>query len=162
MGDVRDPRALDKMLAGRGVRAIVHLAARPGVQPSLLAPALYMDVNVTGTMCVLEAALRAGVPDVVVASSSSVYGNVEQVPFREDESEGEVASPYGASKLAMEIGARAFAVLHGLRVTALRFFTAYGPRQRPTWRSTSSRGASAAARPCPSSGPATRAATTPT
>jgi UDP-glucuronate 4-epimerase len=130
-GDVRDRGALDRALAGRPIEALIHLAARAGVQPSLRDPALYMDVNVTGTIHVLEAARAAGIARVVVASSSSVYGDSDRVPFREGASEGTPASPYGASKRAMEIAARTHAELHGMTVTALRFFTAYGPRQRP-------------------------------
>jgi UDP-glucuronate 4-epimerase len=131
VGDVRDPKALGRALAAEPVSCVIHLAARAGVRPSLADPALYMDVNVTGTMQVLEAARAARVPHVVIASSSSVYGDVTKVPFREGVSEGHPASPYGASKRAMEIVARNYADLHGLRVTSLRFFTAYGPRQRP-------------------------------
>ena len=89
VGDIRDAAALDRLLApGCGIQALVHLAARAGVRPSLVDPAVYLDVNVTGTMRVLEAARRAGIGHVVVASSSSVYGDTERVPFREDESEG--------------------------------------------------------------------------
>jgi UDP-glucuronate 4-epimerase len=131
VGDVRDPVALGRAFASRPIATVIHLAARAGVQPSLAEPALYADVNVTGTLRVLEAARAAGVGHVVVASSSSVYGDVDRLPLAEDRSEGTPASPYGASKRAMEVVAATFAAAFSLPVTALRFFTAYGPRQRP-------------------------------
>ncbi len=122
---VRHPVPLD------GVSVVVHLAARPGVQPSLADPAAYMEVNVTGTTRVLEAARRAGVGRVVVGSSSSVYGDTTPPPFAETAPAVAPISPYAASKRAAELVAHTCAHLYGLRIACLRFFTVYGPRQRP-------------------------------
>ncbi|MGH7568253.1 MAG: NAD-dependent epimerase/dehydratase family protein [Gemmatimonadales bacterium] len=114
-----------------GVEAVLHLAAKPGVRPSLEDPAGYQDTNVTGTARVLEAARRAGVRRVVFGSSSSVYGDATPAPFAEDAPADSPISPYAASKRAGELVARAFAHLYGTRIICLRFFTVYGPRQRP-------------------------------
>jgi len=125
-GDVaRDPIPVE------GVAAILHLAAKPGVRPSLEDPAVYSEANVTGTVRVLEAARRAGVRRVVFGSSSSVYGNDTPAPFAEDAYAVQPISPYAASKRAGELMAHAFAHLYGMRIACLRFFTVYGPRQRP-------------------------------
>ena len=113
------------------VAVVVHLAARPGVRPSLADPAAYMDLNVTGTTRVLDATRRAGVRRVVLASSSSVYGTTTPTPFAETAAAVTPISPYAASKRAAELVAYAFAQLYPLRIAALRFFTVYGPRQRP-------------------------------
>jgi UDP-glucuronate 4-epimerase len=109
---------------------LVHLAARAGVRPSLKDPALYDSVNVAGTLGLLEACRRAGVGRFVFASSSSVYGN-GAAPSREDDEHLKPVSPYGVTKLMGEHYCRIYALLHGLRITCLRFFTVYGPRQRP-------------------------------
>jgi UDP-glucuronate 4-epimerase len=129
-GDVLDGGALAEALADR-CDAVVHLAARPGVRPSLEEPAAYAQINVTGTVAVLDAARRHGVGHVVVASSSSVYGRSPDTPFREQESRLMPASPYGASKLAAEQFCSTWSELFAVPVTCLRFFTVYGPRQRP-------------------------------
>ena len=129
-GDIRDETAMDPLLDG-GCDAVVHLAARPGVRRSLEEPAAYAQINVLGTVNVLEACRRHHVGRIVVASSSSVYGRSPDVPFREDESRLMPASPYGASKLAAEQFCAVFYRLYGIPVTCLRFFTVYGPRQRP-------------------------------
>ncbi len=113
------------------VAVVVHLAARPGVRPSLEDPAAYMDLNVTGTTRVLEATRRAGVRRVVLASSSSVYGATTPAPFAETAAAVTPISPYAASKRAAELLAYTFAQLYPLRIACLRFFTVYGPRQRP-------------------------------
>ncbi len=113
------------------VAVVVHLAARPGVRPSLEDPAAYMDLNVTGTTRVLDATRRAGVRRVVLASSSSVYGTTTPAPFAETAAAATPISPYAASKRAAELVAYAFAQLYPLRIACLRFFTVYGPRQRP-------------------------------
>ena len=112
------------------VDAVVHLAALAGVRPSSERPSQYMRVNVEGTTNLLERARRAGISHFVFASSSSVYGLSKDVPFSEHQ-ELHPASVYGASKRAAEIVCQAFHSLYGLPVTALRFFTVYGPRQRP-------------------------------
>jgi UDP-glucuronate 4-epimerase len=109
----------------------VHLAAKAGVRPSIDAPAAYADVNVHGTYVILEAARRAGCRTFVLASSSSVYGARNDPPFRETDPPAPAMSPYAATKQACELIGRTYHELHGLDVTALRFFTAYGPRQRP-------------------------------
>jgi UDP-glucuronate 4-epimerase len=110
---------------------LVHLAAKAGVRPSIADPAGYARVNVEGTAAVLEAARRAGVSRVVFGSSSSVYGDATPVPFREDAPAVDPVSPYAATKRAGELLVRAAAPLHGFRAASLRFFTVFGPRQRP-------------------------------
>ncbi|HEX8674262.1 MAG TPA: NAD-dependent epimerase/dehydratase family protein [Longimicrobium sp.] len=130
-GDIRDLAGLERELAGDGVDAIVHLAARAGVRPSIEDPVLYTQVNVEGTVAMLELARRLGVKPFVFGSSSSVYGDTSAVPFREDEPAATPISPYAASKRAGELLCHAYAHLHGLAVVCLRFFTVYGPRQRP-------------------------------
>ncbi len=122
---VRQPLPLD------GVSVLLHLAARPGVRPSLEDPASYSETNVTGTVRVLEAARRAGIRRVVFGSSSSVYGNATPAPFAEDVPAAWPISPYAASKRAGELMAHAFAHLYDMQIACLRFFTVYGPRQRP-------------------------------
>ncbi|HEX4574531.1 MAG TPA: NAD-dependent epimerase/dehydratase family protein [Gemmatimonadales bacterium] len=113
------------------VAVVVHLAARPGVAPSLENPAGYVEVNVTGTTRVLDAARRAGVGRVVFGSSSSVYGDATPAPFAETAPAVTPISPYAATKRAGELLAACFAHLYGSRIACLRFFTVYGPRQRP-------------------------------
>jgi UDP-glucuronate 4-epimerase len=130
-GDIRDAALLEALFAKEPVRAVIHLAARAGVRPSVEEPALYADVNVRGTTVVLEAARRAGVPKVVYASSSSVYGGNTKVPFSEDDPVDHPVSPYAATKKATELVASAFHHLYGMDTIGLRFFTVYGPRQRP-------------------------------
>jgi UDP-glucuronate 4-epimerase len=110
---------------------IVHLAAKAGVRPSLADPVSYARVNVTGTAAVAEAARQAGVSRLVFGSSSSVYGDSTPVPFREDAVAVVPVSPYAATKRAGELLLEAVAPIYRLRVVSLRFFTVYGPRQRP-------------------------------
>ena len=114
-----------------GVDAVLHLAAKPGVRPSLEDPAAYMEANVTATARVLEAARRAGVRRIVFGSSSSVYGDATPAPFSEDAPAVAPISPYAATKRAGELVAHAFVHLYPMRIVCLRFFTVYGPRQRP-------------------------------
>jgi UDP-glucuronate 4-epimerase len=127
--DLGDTEALDRVM--RGVDAVIHLAARAGVRRSLADPGPYLRTNVEGTAALLEAMRRHGVDRLVNASSSSVYGARSDGPFREDDPLGVPASPYAASKRAAELLCETWHRLHGLRVTTLRFFTVYGPRQRP-------------------------------
>jgi UDP-glucuronate 4-epimerase len=127
--DVRDVEALGLLLTPETV--IVHLAARAGVRPSLADPVGYADTNVTGTAAVLEAARRAGVSRIAFGSSSSIYGDSTPVPFREDAAAVDPVSPYAATKRAGELLLGAVAPVYGFRSAALRFFTVYGPRQRP-------------------------------
>jgi UDP-glucuronate 4-epimerase len=129
-GDIRDERALARAFEPRP-DAVIHLAARAGVRPSLEQPDLYASVNISGTFALLEACRRAGVRKFVFASSSSVYGDAEKVPFREDLADPRPVSPYGVTKQAGEQAVRLYHRLHGLRTSALRFFTVYGPGQRP-------------------------------
>jgi UDP-glucuronate 4-epimerase len=129
-GDIRARRSLDEAL-GRGVDCLVHLAAMAGVRPSMESPALYQSVNVEGTVQVLEAARAHGVPHVVFGSSSSVYGNGSRVPFREDDPAMHPVSVYAATKRAGELLCHTYAETFGMPITVLRFFTVYGPRQRP-------------------------------
>lgn len=128
-GDVRDAALLAGLLQGDTV--VVHLAARAGVRPSILHPELYASVNVVGTATVLEAAHLAGARRVVVASSSSVYGDGAPAPFSEEWPALAPISPYAATKRAGELLCAAYAHLYPVRIAALRFFTVYGPRQRP-------------------------------
>lgn len=111
--------------------AVIHLAARAGVRPSILDPKLYLDTNVTGTFHVLEVARLSGCRKVLFASSSSVYGLAKTVPFREDLPLLQTLSPYAATKLAGEQLCGNYVNLHGFRIACLRFFTVYGPGQRP-------------------------------
>jgi UDP-glucuronate 4-epimerase len=129
-GDLLDAELLGRLL-GSGVQAVVHLAALAGVRPSLRAPARYMRTNVEGTALLLETCRQRGVERVVCASSSSVYGARSQVPFCEDDPCDRPASPYAASKKATELVCSTFHDLYGLTVRCLRYFTVYGPRQRP-------------------------------
>jgi len=129
-GDIRDNAALRGAFASARPRAVVHLAARPGVRASFELPQQCIDVNVAGTLNVLMACGEFAVPKLVFASSSSVYG-APQSPAVEDVTPRLPLSPYGASKVAGEALCSAFASSNGASVVALRFFTVYGPRQRP-------------------------------
>ena len=126
----RDIRAAAEIVLREKPDLLVHLAARAGVRPSQSNPALYESVNVAGTLGLLEACRAAGVGRFVFASSSSVYGNAP-VPFREDFEGLQPISFYGVTKLLGEHYVRIYSRLYGLQTTCLRFFTAYGPRQRP-------------------------------
>ncbi len=126
----RDIREAADLVSRENPDAVVHLAARAGVRPSIADPALYESVNVGGTLRLLEACRRTGVRRFLFASSSSVYGNAA-VPFREDDEALHPISPYGVSKLLGEHYVRVYSQLHGIHATCLRFFTVYGPRQRP-------------------------------
>lgn len=132
--DVCDPDGVRAALEAAGcerVDAIVHLAARAGVRPSIQQPLAYARVNVEGTAAVLELSRRMGNVPVVFGSSSSVYGNSAPVPFREDDPVAEPISPYAATKRAGELLCHAHHALYGTSIVCLRFFTVYGPRQRP-------------------------------
>lgn len=132
--DIRDPEAVERGIRAVGIDAadaIVHLAARAGVRPSIEQPLLYSQVNVDGTVAMLEIARRLGARRFVFGSSSSVYGNNEKVPFSEDDAVGHPISPYAATKRAGELLCHTYHHLFGLSIVCLRFFTVYGPRQRP-------------------------------
>lgn len=130
-GDLTDRAALDELLGSEKFDQIIHLAARAGVRPSLEQPALYQRVNVEGTVNLLEAARVNGVKKITLASSSSVYGVNSKVPFSESDPIFCPISPYAASKLACEALGHVYHHVYGLDVVILRFFTVYGPRQRP-------------------------------
>ena len=128
--DIREPSEVERVLAA-GWDTVLHLAARAGIRPSIADPRLYLETNVTGTFNVLEAARRAGVGRFLFASSSSVYGAATETPFGESATLTRTLSPYAATKIAGEQLCSAYAHLHGMRVVSLRFFTVYGPGQRP-------------------------------
>ena len=127
--DIRDRAALKSV--PDQVDAVIHLAARAGVRPSIEQPSLYTSVNVDGTVALLEFVRERGIGSFVFASSSSVYGNNEKVPFAEDDRVDRPISPYAATKRAGELLCSSFHHVHGIGVVALRLFTVYGPRQRP-------------------------------
>ncbi len=129
--DIRDEAAVRRIVGEGKFDTIVHLAARAGVRPSIKEPKLYIDTNITGTFHLLEAARHAGIPRFICASSSSVYGVLKTAPFREDMCLNETISPYAATKLAAEQLCSNYSHLYDLRTINLRFFTVYGPRQRP-------------------------------
>jgi len=129
--DIRDRGAVFGLFAAGGFEVVIHIAARAGVRPSVLDPQLYIDTNITGTHHLLEASRQHGVRKFLFASSSSVYGLSKVVPFREDLALPQTLSPYAATKLAGEHLCGNYAHLFGLQVVCLRFFTVYGPGQRP-------------------------------
>jgi UDP-glucuronate 4-epimerase len=129
--DIRDKKGVAAVVSAEKPDAIVHLAARAGVRPSVQDPELYLDTNVKGTFHLLEAARVTGTEQFIFASSSSVYGASGEIPFREDQALIQTLSPYAATKLAGEHLCSNYSYLYGLRVVCLRFFTVYGPRQRP-------------------------------
>lgn len=129
--DIRDGHAVRSLLAEVKPDTVVHFAARAGVRPSIQNPELYLDTNIKGTFHLLEAARTVGVSRFILASSSSVYGVIKTVPFREDMCLNQTISPYAASKLAAEQLCSNYSHLYGMRCLSLRFFTVYGPRQRP-------------------------------
>jgi UDP-glucuronate 4-epimerase len=129
-GDLRDAAAVNG-LKERSFDVIVHLAARAGVRPSIEDPVGYQEVNVAGTQLVLELARACGVRQFVFASSSSVYGVNPRVPWREDDYVLQPISPYASTKVSGELLGHVYSYLYGMRFIALRFFTVYGPRQRP-------------------------------
>ena len=129
--DIRDAVAVNEVFAETRPEAIIHLAARAGVRPSLEDPLLYSQVNIDGTVNLLEACRKFGTAKFIFGSSSSVYGMTSPTPFSETHAELRPVSPYGATKLAGEGLCYTFAHLYGFSVNCLRFFTVYGPRQRP-------------------------------
>jgi len=130
-GDIRDEQTLARLFREERIEAVFHAAARAGVRPSIQDPVLYHDVNVHGTTRLLEAARSASVKNFVFASSSSVYGVANRVPFSEEDPADFPISPYAATKRAGELLCYTYHHLYGIPVTCLRFFTVYGPRQRP-------------------------------
>ena len=129
--DIRDEERVGRIFAEDRPEAVIHLAARAGVRPSIDQALLYESVNVRGTMILLEASRRNGVRKFLFASSSSIYGATRSIPFREDDWDTLPISPYAATKMAGEKVAYTYSHLYKLPVLCLRFFTVYGPRQRP-------------------------------
>jgi UDP-glucuronate 4-epimerase len=130
-GDIRDRALVDQLFAKHQLTGVAHLAAMAGVRISVEDPWLYYDVNLTGTLNLLDAASRHGKPNFVLASTSSAYGNTKQVPFIETDSADRPLAPYPASKRGAELLGHSYHHMQGLDFTALRFFTVYGPRGRP-------------------------------
>ena len=130
-GDIRGSELVEKIFRDYSPDAVVHLAAMAGVRPSIEDPLLYNDVNVNGTCVLLEAARKYPVSNFIFGSSSSVYGARDTVPFSEKEEVSRPISPYAATKVAGEILCYTYHHLYNIPVTCLRFFTVYGPRQRP-------------------------------
>ena len=129
--DIEDMSALKEIFNAHKFDAVIHLAARAGVRPSIEAPADYVKTNVLGTVNILDCMKDFGISKLVVASSSSVYGNCKAAEFSEDLIVSSPISPYAATKLATEQLCYTYHHLYGINVAALRFFTVYGPRQRP-------------------------------
>jgi UDP-glucuronate 4-epimerase len=129
--DLRDRSGVRELVSNGGFDAIVHLAAMAGVRASVADPWLYYDVNLTGTLNLLDAAREYGRPNFVFASTSSAYGATTRIPFVETDPCDRPLAPYPASKRAAELLGFSYHHLHGLDFTALRFFTVYGPRGRP-------------------------------
>jgi len=130
-GDIRDEHAIAAALAAGSFDVVIHLAARAGVRTSIADPLTCQDVNIRGTAVLLDVSRRFDVPRFIFASSSSVYGNNEKVPFSESDCVDHPISPYAATKKAGELICHTYHHLYGMHVTCLRFFTVYGPRQRP-------------------------------
>lgn len=129
--DIRDKAEMDSIFEDNDIEVIIHLAARAGVRPSIQDPLLYEDVNIKGTLNLLELSKEYGIKNFVFASSSSVYGVNEKVPFSESDMVERSISPYAASKKACETYCYTYHHLYDIPVVCLRFFTVYGPRQRP-------------------------------
>jgi UDP-glucuronate 4-epimerase len=130
-GDIRDQDFIDSCFSDFRPDVVVHLAAKAGVRPSLCDPELYLDVNVMGTLNILEMMKKNSIRKMIFASSSSVYGNNRKVPFSENDNVDYPVSPYAASKKAGELLCHTYHHLYNLDIFCLRFFTVYGPRQRP-------------------------------
>jgi len=130
-GSILNWKLLRDLYKGNPVDTVVHLAARAGVRPSIQNPRLYQKVNIQGTVNLLELSANYNISKFILASSSSVYGKQEKIPFSEDDPVDNPISPYAASKKACELLAFTYHSLYSLPVTCLRFFTVYGPRQRP-------------------------------
>ena len=129
-GDIRDNEFLKEVFSNK-IDSIMHLAAMAGVRPSIQNPSLYYDVNITGTVNLLERCREVGIKQFVFASSSSVYGNNEKVPFAESDRVDNPISPYAATKKSGELLCHTYHHLFDMNIACLRFFTVYGPRQRP-------------------------------
>lgn len=129
--DIRDKSSMERIFSDNKIDSIVHLAAMAGVRPSISNPELYYDVNINGTLNLLEQCKLHNIKKFVFASSSSVYGENEKVPFSEDDAVDNPISPYAATKKSGELLCHTYHHLYGINIACLRFFTVYGPRQRP-------------------------------
>ncbi len=129
--DIRDRQAIKEIFDENNIDIIMHLAAMAGVRPSIENPVLYQEVNCMGTQNILEEMKAHNIKNLVMASSSSVYGNCKQVPFKEDMVVDFAISPYAATKKANEVMTHVYHKLFNINVMMLRFFTVYGPKQRP-------------------------------
>ncbi len=129
--DIRDLENLERIFSENKIDGVIHLAARAGVRPSIDDPILYQEVNGRGTQNILECCRKYGVKNIVAASSSSVYGNNKVVPFKETDIVDYAISPYAATKKANEVMGHVYHNLYDINMAFLRFFTVYGPRQRP-------------------------------
>lgn len=129
--DIRDAGLIREIFSHEEIDAVVHLAAMAGVRPSIENPLLYTEVNIIGTVNILNEIVRNKIRNFIFASSSSVYGNNKKVPFSEEDSVDFPISPYAASKKSIELIAHTFHHLYNISTVGLRFFTVYGPRQRP-------------------------------
>ncbi|MBU3174957.1 GDP-mannose 4,6-dehydratase [Clostridium estertheticum] len=130
-GDIRDTIFLTKIFSLYKIDIVIHLAAMAGVRPSITNPFLYNEVNMTGTLTLLELCNKYKINKFIFASSSSVYGNSEKLPFTESDPVDSPISPYGATKKSGELLCHVYSHLYGFNIACLRFFTVYGPRQRP-------------------------------
>ncbi len=130
-GDLREERILEKIFEEEKIDIVAHLAARAGVRPSIQNPLLYAEVNIRGTLNLLEACRKHPIARLVFASSSSVYGNNLKIPFAENDPVDNPISPYAATKKAGELICHTYHHLYGIHIACLRYFTVYGPRQRP-------------------------------
>jgi len=130
-GDLREKETVRRLFSENKFDAVAHIAARAGVRPSIQNPELYVQANVLATLYLLEACREHGVRKFIFASTSSIYGVNEKVPFSEDDLVQSTLSPYAATKLCCEQLCSNYTRLHGMRIVCLRFFTVYGPRQRP-------------------------------
>ena len=130
-GDIRNPDHLKGIFQKNRFDFVIHLAARAGVRPSIADPLLYQNVNIRGTIVLLEACKAYKIKNFIFASSSSVYGENQRVPFTEEDLDIQPVSPYGATKRAGELLCYSYHHLYGMNIACLRIFTAYGPRQRP-------------------------------
>ena len=130
-GDIRDKSILEKVFVENKIDSVIHLAAKAGVRPSIASPDKYFDVNVNGTLCLLEAMKKNDVKKLLFSSSSSVYGNNTKIPYSETDNVDFPISPYAASKKSCELITHTYHHLNKLDVINLRFFTVFGPRQRP-------------------------------
>jgi UDP-glucuronate 4-epimerase len=130
-GDLRDITFLTKVFSSYKIDLVVHLAAMAGVRPSILNPFLYNEVNIHGTLNLLDLCNEFGIDKFIFASSSSVYGNNKKLPFTESDSVDFPISPYAVTKKSGELLCHVYSHLYGINIACLRFFTVYGPRQRP-------------------------------